>query len=565
MAIHLFKTADGKVHEIDAPDDMRVNEVADAFAQFMAPKGEAAPAPKGRAQQEIEDYQNQTVGDQRAKASQGATFQIGPFDTGISMPQGVDETLAGMGRRFSNIFTAGNAEEDEQANKQLDDSGYATAGSVLADIAAMTGGGKIMQAAATGGKIGNVISAAGKALSTPNSLGKAAATGAAYEGVTQRGDTVQERLENAAFGGFGGGLGFGLADIAGRAVAPQVTRSAQKLLDKNVPLTPGQMLGGNINKVEQQLSSIPVAGDFVSNARLKGLESWNKSEVNSALKHIGKQLPKDKEAGTESFSWAADKISKQYDKILNGVDVTPTPRQLASLPKVPKGWDTWGADNQRIYTGYVDDFTERLENGTISARDFKGILSELTGDIAKTRKSPDVATARLGRALTGVRDDMLDMLGAKDSKIRKQLAKADKANAIMMSRGEASIAGAANELFTPAQLKRKLHQRSGKKSAFTGNAPGLGGVASAAEVLPSTVPDSGTAGRGMLGLLAAGAFDPTLGLMAAAGTLPYTKIGGDATRAYMQAKPWRAGLRQGFQGAAPYTGLLGTAYSQEER
>jgi len=74
----------------------------------------------------------------REQVGEGQNLRIGPFDTGIEMPQEVTELLAGAGRRLTDIGTLGNREKQPEADELLDDSGYATAGGILADTAVLS-------------------------------------------------------------------------------------------------------------------------------------------------------------------------------------------------------------------------------------------------------------------------------------------------------------------------------------------------------------------------------------------------------------------------------------------
>ena len=117
---------------------------------------------------------------QQATRSDIGGLEFRPFgiDTGITMPQGLSEGLAGMGRRMTEIGTLGNNQVQPEADRLLDDSGYAMAGGIGTDIGAMALGGGLLRGASAVQKVGKALQWVGNALSAPKSVAQAV-TGAA--------------------------------------------------------------------------------------------------------------------------------------------------------------------------------------------------------------------------------------------------------------------------------------------------------------------------------------------------------------------------------------------------
>ena len=86
-------------------------------------------------------------------------LELRPFgiDTGVTMPQSLSEGLAGMGRRMTEIGTLGNNQVQPQADRLLDDSGYAMAGGIGTDIGAMALGGGLLRGASAVPKVGKAL------------------------------------------------------------------------------------------------------------------------------------------------------------------------------------------------------------------------------------------------------------------------------------------------------------------------------------------------------------------------------------------------------------------------
>ncbi len=82
---------------------------------------------------------------------------------------------------------------------------------------------------------------------------------------------------STAFGAAGGKLGDTLMRGAAKVVSPTISKYAKALMDEGVRLTPGQILGGTAQKMEDKVTSIPFLGDMIANARIRGLQDFNKA------------------------------------------------------------------------------------------------------------------------------------------------------------------------------------------------------------------------------------------------------------------------------------------------
>ena len=128
--------------------------------------------------------------------------------------------------------------------------------------------------------------------------------------------------------------------------------------------------------------------------------------------------------------------------------------------------------------------------------------------------------------------------------------------------------GAKEGVATPAQMLSAVRSqdKSAGKSAFSKGDALLQDLAEPAKnVLPTTIPDSGTAGRTLMALLGYGAGTAAIGpgLIAGgvAGALPYTKLGGKLTLAALAKRPEFAGtiadvLKLGAPEAGIASGLM---------
>lgn len=112
--------------------------------------------------------------------------------------------------------------------------------------------------------------------------GRAALEGAAYGFGSGRGG-VEDRLTNAAKGGAMGLVGGGILAGGGKFIAPRVSDSVARLLDRGVPLTPGQIIGAKggvtgatARLLENGLKAFPLVGGQVQKAHNLAAESVNR-------------------------------------------------------------------------------------------------------------------------------------------------------------------------------------------------------------------------------------------------------------------------------------------------
>jgi hypothetical protein len=378
-------------------------------------------------------------------------------------------------------------------------------------------------------------------------IGRAAAVGGGYGALFGAGNTdgdLQERgvaaLINAALGAGGGALLQRGADgLAGAAAAARATPSPQRRLSQmGVQLTPGQMTGGAGQRLEDAATSVPILGDAIRNARLRGLESFNEVGINRALSDIGGSVTG---AGRQAYRAGDDQISGAFTAATDDLFVPRTSEFDVNLTTVMRQ-NPLPADRQADFEAIVNPFIQRLDQG-VDGQEWKRIDSELAAAVrsAQNGSTNDPGMAPLARKLDEVRGVFRGLVEQADPIRAQDIANANRSSAMMMRirdamqrQGSASRDG----LFTPADLTAAV--RAGDTSA--GNRQFARGEAlmqdlsdAAAQVLPSTVPDSGTPLRSLLtmgpipaaGAIGAGVVNPYIlagiGAGLAGGSVAYGK------------------------------------------
>lgn len=416
-------------------------------------------------------------------------------------------------------------------------------------------------------------------------LGRAAALSGGYSALYGAGNTdgdLKERLTAAVIQGglgAGGGAVFQRGSDALGAVARNARANpspARQLSAAGVDLTPGQMIGGAAQRMEDGVTSVPILGDAIRDARRRGLETFNQAAINRAIQPVGGTASR----GRQGIQEADAAVSQAYDSALQGVQVPRDSAFDAQITQIARSNPLPG-ELQPQFGALLNNTLQRVGQG-MDGRAWKQLDSEL---------SASVRAAQSGSQTNPVQRLMADKLGQMREAVRGMLDRADPTAAAAVAQADEAAAGmyrirdagqslgtsARDGIFTPGDLNRAV--RNGDSSA--GNRQFARGEAmlqdlsdAATQVLPSTVPDSGTPFRSMLAVggvgggattMTGGAALPVVaatgaGLFGGAGA--YSRpIQGILNRAYRASTPGAA--RQAladFQAVAAKTPALQPVY-----
>jgi len=378
--------------------------------------------------------------------------------------------------------------------------------------------------------------------------GRAAGVGAGIGGATGFGTAeggLADRLESGAIGaGVGaltGAAGQRVVDRFARGVVGADTTAARQLSREGVQLTPGQMLqetpliGGFLRGMEDRLAGMPLVGDAIQGARTRGLETANIAGAQRGLTPIGETIPPKIAPGYEAVEFVQDRLGKAYADVLSRVSPTidePLDTGIAEiLADAPA---SMGEARARQLAEILSSRVMRNvdpETRRISGEEFKRIETVLGQQQRELARSVDSDQRALGLALGDIRSEFRDALARQYPAEAPRLQQINTGYANLVRIEDATgTAGAMQRggVFTPAQLANAVRRNIGSRSqrgAGTGLMRDL--ATNMGEVLPSTVPDSGTAGRAGLAALLAGGYylKPEIAIPVIAGVAPYTKIG----------------------------------------
>lgn len=379
---------------------------------------------------------------------------------------------------------------------------------------------------------------------------------------------IAERAKAAGIGVLGGAAGAGISRAIGTRTPPRADPNVEALRAEGVQLTPGQGIGGLLKTLEDKATSVPIVGDIINAARRRGVEDFNRAAIGRA------SLPGQpvQEIGREGVANVRQQLGQAYDDVLsrssaNALDpqfvqnVASLRSMVASLPE----------KEQRAFDSFIArEIEQRMApGGQINAENLQGIKSALGQGVSDFGTSTDAYQRQLGQAMRQLQAEFQDLISRANPRNADDLRAIDTAYAnFKRIQRAASGVGAEDGIFTPAQLKNaaKAMDRSKDKRAFSEGTAVLQDLAEAGQaVLPSKVPDSGTAGRLMGNLFSLSGLASTAA--GAAGALPalvaYSPTGSRAIQAAVNQGilPLSYLLRRGVANPAT-TGLAGVAGAQ---
>lgn len=347
-----------------------------------------------------------------------------------------------------------------------------------------------------------------------NALARPVLADAAFGGVSGATATPDNPLLGAVAGaglGAGGGM-FGRAAgrTAGRAFRGIQNANVGALRQAGVPLTVGQAVGGALKGVEDRLAGVPVIGDIIGNRRREGLDAFNRAAFDQGLAPINANTGG--AIGAQGVDAARAARSQGYANALDNVQVQ------ADAPFVA---DMQGAINAG--RALPDPMSANLDytlptrvgnsfdaNGGLSGRDFQQSIRGLRRDARAMEPLPyGYDFGQVTRQAEGALEGLLNRQSP-GTIPAYQAANAANRNVEVLrdavNRARNGSRSGTSDVFTPSQLADAAAQNSRAFGGTQGTTqqPFFNLTRAGQDVLPSKVPDSGTAGRlALLGLPAA--------------------------------------------------------------
>ena len=329
---------------------------------------------------------------------------------------------------------------------------------------------------------------------------------ALYGGIYGAGENNDDRLWGGVSGGLegmaGGAAGRGAVrglGMAFRGARGATADAARYLREQGVALTPGQAAGGRLKTREDRLAGFQGIGDRIGELRRAGMEGFNSTAFRQAVEPVG-QIPPGL-LGEEAVDATKGVVRQGYADALDGkvFDASDPTFQAtrSALMGEAVGLPNIGDEAKYGLERSLDPFIS--PTNTITGRGMQDMTQELR------RRA-----ARFDRSQSSVGPDAADIFqrahDAVGGLVERQAPGTFEAfqDANRAYRGgkivEDAVGRARNMglgIFTPSQLTDAAYSNAkkfGGKQSST-DRPFFELSRAGQQVLPSTVPDSGTAGR----------------------------------------------------------------------
>lgn len=329
---------------------------------------------------------------------------------------------------------------------------------------------------------------------------------ALYGGLYGAGENNQDRsggaLSGVVSGAAGGAAGRGLLGGLGMAFRGRTgpgSDAARYLREQGVPLTPGQAAGGGLKTREDRLAGFQGIGDRIGEQRRAGLGAFNEAAFRQNFENVGGMTPG--VVGEQGVEAARTATGRAYDNALGGRTFDANDPafvgDLANVLNDARGLPAIGDQAEYSIRRSVEPFIS--DTGVMSGRGMQQASQELTRRGTRFGNSQDAVGPDAANTLS-------DALSAIEAMVQRQSPGTIDAyraanQAYRGSRVLEDAVGAGRNaglgLFTPSQLTNAAYanaRRFGGRQSTT-DRPFYELSRAGQEVLPSTVPDSGTAGR----------------------------------------------------------------------
>lgn len=309
-------------------------------------------------------------------------------------------------------------------------------------------------------------------------------------------------VAGALAAGVGNKVGSGIVSGTGAAVRGVSSPAVRYLADKGVPMTLGQMMGnrGIGGRMMNKLESVPILGDALQQRRMEGVKAFNEEAFRQAVNPIDGPAPG---FGPDGIEAAQQQVGQAYDNAYGGISLTPD-EQFAQQagPAIQQGRSV-------PVMGEQFDYIMQNKIAPLGAGDaIDGPRLQAALQALKGARSSFVKEGAMGNeaanAVTGVESALNDMVARQAPGALPAIGAANAANRNVSTLGNA-VMGNADGLFTPAQLRRagigNTKKFGGQNKAARGDIPFKELIGYGQDVLPSTIPNSGSADRGMASML----------------------------------------------------------------
>lgn len=352
-------------------------------------------------------------------------------------------------------------------------------------------------------------------------------------------DFTSEKLMQTGVGAATGAAGEALLGPIARAAQRGQSPDVSLLMSEGVRPTGAQIAGGGLRATEDMMRSVPVIGSVATRNQRRAMEQFNEAAIERAVAPVGGNV---KGFGMDAIDDAGRVLDQAYDRaraaVVNPVDFDPAfVSQITDVDALSAGLT--GEMQRKLNSLMRDNVGARLAGGRVTADQYKTIDSKLGKEIARFSKSPDPTHQEYADVVREVQSGLREQMARTNPDASVLFGQADTGYRQLVILEDAAVASRnTNGVFTPAQLMnsvRKADDTVRNRGLIRGTAPYADLARAGQNVLGNQYPDSGTAGRVMMGAALGGGgvgavTAPTSAALAGAGLL-------GATGAYAAGNP----------------------------
>lgn len=314
-------------------------------------------------------------------------------------------------------------------------------------------------------------------------------------------------LKDAGLGALAGGATAGLLRAGSRLANPEpVSDELRTLINAGIKVDPGQVArsrGTRAGAAEatriDKLTSSPFVGEDIIADRQGTMQDFARATINRSLEPIGGQLPDNVGVGRKAVQWAGNKLSDAYDALLPKLSAVGDNQFLNDISTIHADAQMLAPDRVTQFNNTLQGLGRFFQNGqALDGQALKAIDTRLGERVRRLSASQDADQQDLGDMFQSVRDAVHDMLARQNPGYAGDLQAINKGWKGLVQVEKASANSKAQ--ITPAGYSQAVRQSSDttrRRGYSRGEALNQDLSDAASEILPSEVPDSGTAGRWM--------------------------------------------------------------------
>ncbi len=283
-------------------------------------------------------------------------------------------------------------------------------------------------------------------------------------------DVLAGKVEQMGLGAVAGRLVSGLAG----ALTPTLKAGVRELMDKGIPVTPGQAYEGIPGILYRQIEKLDIPGMRVNKDAIN--LAFTKSTGDDVLSIVGEKLPANMQNGQQIFGYIQNKLTQFYD---NALDKIGTVARDAEFDDAIKGLQTQVADNlgdRKLSTGFKNFITanidRRAKDGKLTGQDLKSleeIFRKKIDSIKATDTPAEVLKAGYDDAYKAIKG--LILRNDKNGDITKaNLAYMQRSRIMEATNKNVTEIGTAGT-YSPAQMAQVAAKQGSPIEAARGTAP----------------------------------------------------------------------------------------------